>query len=217
MQDEFDSLRTYKNILKHWWIIVIAAFLGGLISLGISHLKPGTYQAEALFHASIDYSDIDFDNLLNESGEEFTLSQYDQDIALQVVQRMLLKTRDQAYEYAISLDPSLDFYTFVNNSQIRRYHAQWTLRFRHQDPQIAQSIVNYWADIGWATLQLAQEQGRAEEFIIMDQVSKADLPQVPIYQNRNNLILVGTLIGFLAGLLLVDFSDRYRTKSLRAV
>jgi uncharacterized protein involved in exopolysaccharide biosynthesis len=89
------------------------------------------------------------------------------------------------------------------------------LRYRHQDPQIAQSIVNFWAERGWEALQEAQQGGRAEEFVILDLVSLAALPQAPIYQNRNNLILAGTMIGFITGVILVDFTIRYDMKSKR--
>jgi uncharacterized protein involved in exopolysaccharide biosynthesis len=89
------------------------------------------------------------------------------------------------------------------------------LRYRHTDPEIAQSIVNYWADLGWQALQDAQTNGKAESFVIVDLVSKAELPQVDIYLNRNNLILAGTLIGFVAGVVVVDFSQRVRGKAAR--
>jgi capsular polysaccharide biosynthesis protein len=215
MQDDLDLLKSYKQIIKRWWVIVLAAFIGGLLAFGFSYLKPGWYQAEAVFHASIDFTEINFENLQSGNNAPLTFTQYDEDLALQVVQRMLLATRNEAFRYAQTLDPDLDITTFVRNSQIRRYHAQWYLRYRHTDPEIAQSIVNYWADLGWQALQDAQENGKAEPFVIVDLVSKADLPQVDIYLNRNNLILAGTLIGFVAGVVLVDFSQRVRGKAVR--
>ena len=215
MQDAFDPLKTYKYLLKRWWIILIIAFLGGLLAFGVSFLKPEKYQAEAVFHASIDFTEINFENLQGGNGAPLTFTQYDEDIALQVVQRMLLATRNRAFQYAQTLDPNLDITTFIRESQIRRYHAQWYLRYRHQEPDVAQAIVNSWAEIGWEALQKAQADGRAEEFVIIDLVSEAILPQAPIYHNRNNLILAGTLIGFLMGVLLVDFSQRYGTKAKR--
>jgi len=215
MQDAFDLLKTYKQLMKRWWVIVIAAFLGGLLAFGFSHLKPALYQAEAVFHASIDFTEINLENLQSGNNAPLTFTQYDEDIALQVVQRMLLATRNEAFRYAQTLDPDLDITTFVRNSQIRRYHAQWYLRYRHSNPEIAQFIINYWADLGWQALQDAKTNGRAESFVIVDLVAKADLPQVAIYLNRNNLILAGTLIGFLAGVILVDFKQRYRIKPTR--
>jgi hypothetical protein len=215
MQDMFDPISTYKNLLERWWVIVIAAFIGGLLAYGLSFLMPEKYQAEAIFNASIDFTEVNFENLQNENGDPLTFTQYDEDLALQVVQRMLLATKNDAFQYAQSLDPGLDIGTFNNNYQIRRYHALWYLRYRHQDPQIAQSIVNFWAERGWEALQEAQQGGRAEEFVILDLVSFAALPNAAIYQNRNNLILAGTMIGFITGVILVDFTIRYDMKSKR--
>lgn len=215
MQDMFDPISTYKNLLERWWVIVIAAFIGGLLAYGLSFLMPEKYQAEAIFNASIDFTEVNFENLQNENGDPLTFTQYDEDLALQVVQRMLLATKNVAFQYAQSLDPGLDIGTFNNNYQIRRNHALWYLRYRHQDPQIAQSIVNFWAERGWEALQEAQQGGRAEEFVILDLVSFAALPNAAIYQNRNNLILAGTMIGFITGVILVDFTIRYDMKSKR--
>lgn len=212
MRDMFDPIETYQHLLGKWWVIVIAAFLGGLLAFGFSFLGPEKYQAEAVFNASIDFTEVNFENLQNEEGNPVTFTQYDEDLALQVVQRMLLATKKEAFQYAQSLDPALDKETFDKNYQIRRYHALWYLRYRHQDPKTAQSIVNFWADRGWEALQETQQDGRAEEFVILDLVSLAGLPQAPIYYNRNNLILAGTMVGFVVGIILVDFSKRYGKK-----
>lgn len=213
MRDMFDPIKTYQHLLGRWWIIVIAAFVGGLLAFGFSYLKPEKYQAEAVFNASIDFTEINFENLQTDEGNPVTFTQYDEDLALQVVQRMLLGLKKEAFQYAQSLDPTLEIGTFDKNYQIRRYHALWYLRYRHQDPQIAQSIVNFWAERGWEALQEAQQEGRAEEFVILDLVSLAELPQAAIYYNRNNLILAGTMVGFVVGIILVDFSQRYGKKS----
>jgi uncharacterized protein involved in exopolysaccharide biosynthesis len=209
----FDPISTYKNLLERWWIIVIAAFIGGLLAFGFSFLRPEKYQAEAVLNASIDFTEVNFENLQTEEGNPVTFTQYDEDLALQVVQRVLLAVKKEAFQYAQSLDPALNIGAFDKNYQIRRYHALWYLRYRHQDPKIAQSIVNFWAERGWEALQEAQQDGRAEKFVILDLVSLASLPQAPIYFNRNNLILAGTMVGFVAGMILVDFSQRYGMKS----
>lgn len=213
MRDMFDPISTYKNLLRRWWLIVIAAFIGGLLAFGFSFLRPEKYQAEAVFNASIDFTEVNFENLQTEEGNPVTFTQYDEDLALQVVQRMLLGTKKQAFQFAQSLDPALNIETFDKNYQIRRNHALWYLRYRHPDPQIAQGIVNFWAERGWEALQEAQQDGRAEEFVILDLVSLAELPQAAIFYNRNNLIIAGTMVGFVVGILLVDFSQRYGKKS----
>ena len=215
MRDVYDPIESYKRLLERWWVIIVIAFIGGLLAFGISFLKPEKYQAEAIFNASIDFTEINFENLQDEGGEQKTFTQYDEDLAVQVVQRMLLETKDAAFQYAQSFDPTLDLKTFDRNYQIRRSHALWYLRYRHQNPHTAQAIVNFWAEKGWEALQEAQENDRAEDFVIVDLVTSASLPQAPIYHNRNNLILAGTFMGFFSGILFVEFSGRYRAKSKR--
>jgi hypothetical protein len=209
MQDVMVPVITFNRLLTGWWKIVVLAVLGGLIGLAVSAIIPPMYQAEATFHASIDFTQINFDNMVGEYGDPLVFTQYDEDLALQVVERVLLAERQEALNFAKTLDPDLDGQTFWENKQIQRYLGRWHLRYRHHDPAIAQAIVNYWAEIGMQALEEAQETGRAESFVIIDMVSEADLPQTPIYRNRTSLVLAGTLVGFVCGIILVDFSGRY--------
>lgn len=209
MQNVMDPAVTFKNLFSGWWKIAVMAVIGGFIGLAISFILPPTYQAEATFHAGIDFTEINFENLVGEGGQPLIFTQYDEDLALQVVERVLLSVRSDALSFAKTLDPELDGKTFWDNMQIQRYLARWQLRYRHEDPQIAQAIVNHWASIGMEALLDAQETGRAESFVIISLVSEADLPQTPTYHNRSILVLAGTMVGFLVGILLVDFRARY--------
>lgn len=209
MQDMMDPAATFTRLLQGWWKIVLLAVLGGLIGLAVSFLTPPAYQAEATFYASIDFTQINFENMVGEYGDPLIFTQYDEDLALQIVERVLYAERQEALRFAQMLDASLDGQTFREDMQIQRYLARWHLRYRHEDPEIAQAIVNHWASIGMAALEDAQESGRAESFVIITQVEEADLPQRPIYRNRSVLILASAAVGFLGGIIWVDFSSRY--------
>lgn len=209
MQDVINPIETFNRLFSMWWKIVLLATIGGIIGLLVTFILPATYQAEATFHASIDFTQINFENMVGEHGHPLMFTQYDEDLALQVVERVLLAERRNALAYARTLDPSLDGKTFWDNMQIQRYLARWHLRYRHEDPKIAQAIVNHWASIGMDALIEAQESGLAESFVIINLVSDADLPQTPTYRNRSALILAGTMVGFVSGILIVDFSTRY--------
>lgn len=209
MQDEMDPVITFNNLLRGWWKIVLLAVIGGVVGWVVSFLMPPTYQAEATFHASLDFTQINFENMVGEYGHPLIFTQFDEDIALQVVERVLLAERQAALQYARTLDPTLDGKTFWDNMQIQRYLGRWQLRYRHEDPEIAQAIVNYWASIGMDALLEAQASGRAETFVIISQVSDADLPQTPMYRNRPVLILAGMIVGLLSGIILVDLKSRY--------
>ncbi len=209
MQDVLDPVATFINLYRGWWKIILLAVMGALIGWGVSFFNPPKFQAEATFHASIDFTQINFENMVGEYGDPLVFTQFDEDIALQVVERVLLSVRQDALAHAQTLDPTLDGQTFWDNMQIQRYLGRWHLRYRHEDPQIAQAIVNYWASIGLDALREAQESGQAESFVIIYKVSDADLPQSAIYQNRSILILAGTLVGLLCGIILVDFGARF--------
>lgn len=211
MQDVLDPIITFKRLLTAWWKIVLIATLGGLIGLLVSLIRPPKFQAEATIHASIDFTQINFENLVGQYDTPVIFTQYDEDLALQVVERVLLSTWKQAYQFANTLDNNLNQETFWEDQQIQRFLGRWQLRYRHQDPEIAQAIVNYWTDVGVQALREAQESGKAESFVIIDLVSEAELPVKPIYHSRASLIIAGMLVGLAGGIILVDFSGRYLT------
>lgn len=195
------------HLLKNWWKIVTLAILGGLLGLAASFIIPPTFEAEAIFSASIDFTKVRFDHLAENGEDRVVFTQYEEDLALQVVHDVLLTQMSKALEYAQTLDPTLDQAIFSNNNQIRRFHALWYLRYRHENPQVAQAIVNYWAEEGYKALRQAQMDGVVEDFVIIDLVSLANLPTRPIVQHRNTIVLAGTLIGFLSGILLLDYKN----------
>lgn len=146
---------------------------------------------------------------MDDRGRPVEFTQYDLDLALSVVQRVLTNVRSRAIAYAQTLDPAIDPDTFLDNMRIERLHSRWSLRYRHEDPHVAQSIVNYWADLGMAQLEEEQAAETIEPYVLVDLTARAHLPQSPIYQNRNNLVLAGSLIGFCVGMIAFDLKYRY--------
>lgn len=125
------------------------------------------------------------------------------------MERALTIVRGSAINYAQNLDPAIDTDTFLENMRIERFHSRWKLRYRHEDPKIAQSIVNHWADLGMVQLEKEQAAETMEPYVLVDLSARAHLPQTPRYQNRNNLVLAGTVIGFSIGLIVFDLKYRY--------
>ena len=125
-----DIMDTMTNLFRHWWLIALIAIVGGLLGLAVSALKPPKYEAEAVFSATIDFRDINFENLVDETESPLTFSQYDIDMALSEVQIVLVQVRDEAFTYAQTLDASLDAETFENNTLIERELGLWYLRYR---------------------------------------------------------------------------------------
>ncbi|HCU56883.1 MAG TPA: hypothetical protein DF984_01395 [Anaerolineaceae bacterium] len=204
-----DFIETMNNLFRRWWLIAVFAIVGGLLALAFSALKPPKYEAEAIFSASIDYRDINFENLVDETESPLTFSQYDIDMALSAVHTVLLQVRDEAFTFAQSLDPSLEAETFENNMLIERQLGLWYLRYRHEDAQTAQSIVNYWAELGIDVMKAGQAAETIEPYVLVELTSEASLPQSPVYQNRNTLALAGIVAGFALGILVVDIQYRF--------
>lgn len=204
-----DFIETMNNLFRRWWLIAVFAIVGGLLALAFSALKPPKYEAEAIFSASIDYRDINFENLVDETESPLTFSQYDIDMALSAVHTVLLQVRDEAFTFAQSLDPSLEAEPFENNMLIERQLGLWYLRYRHEDAQTAQSIVNYWAELGIDVMKAGQAAETIEPYVLVELTSEASLPQSPVYQNRNTLALAGIVAGFALGILVVDIQYRF--------
>ncbi|HOE70152.1 MAG TPA: hypothetical protein PLE10_07760 [Brevefilum sp.] len=212
-QDEFYPIQTINHLLNNWWKIVLWAGIFGILGLAFSYLKPPKYEAEAIFSSTIDYSQINFANLVGERGQPLEMTQYDLDLALSSVQRIIYQVRNNALAYAQSLDPNLEAGTFGKNMAVERLHDRWYLRFRHEDPQIAQSVVNYWAEITMSQLEQEQADNKIEPFVLSSLIAQASLPNRPLYQNRNTLVLAGTIIGLCLGILLVDMRYRFFTSA----
>jgi uncharacterized protein involved in exopolysaccharide biosynthesis len=214
MPVRLDPDHTYQNTLKHWWKIALFAILGGVFGLLISFLQKPYYEAEAIFHATIDFTKVNAQNLANEDGSPYQFTQYEEDLALLVVQNTLLAQMDEMYAYAQTLDPELDRAEFEANKHIRRHHALWYLRVSHHDPEIARAVANRWAEVGNRDLLYAQVDGTAAPFVRVDRVSEAALPEEPLFRHRNTLMLGGMLLGLIAGVIWVDSRGRSYNLSL---
>lgn len=210
MRDEFDPVASFEHLIKNWWKIVLVAVIGGLLGFAFSMLKPPLYESEVIFHTSIDFTQINYENLVGHYGEPVVWSQFEEDLALQVFQRVFKHQLGETFFYSQTLDPAMEYETFRKDWQLERYLGQWIIRFRHTDPEIARDVVSFWAEKGYTALLAAQEAGRLESFVIVDQVTEASTPQEPTYYKTGILVLAGTVAGLLVGILGVNFSQRYR-------
>jgi uncharacterized protein involved in exopolysaccharide biosynthesis len=214
--DTFNLIDTINHLFQNWWKITLCVIIFGLLGLAFSFIRPPKYEAEAIFSSTIDYSQFNFENVVDERDQPYQLTQYDLDLALSAVQRILTQVRNKAIAYAQTLDPTLDAATFQQNMLIERLHDRWYLRYRHEDPLIAQSIVNHWAELGAAQLIEEQASGQVESFVLASLIAEANLPNQAIYQNRNTLVVAGSLIGFGIGVILVDMKYRFFSSTVKS-
>lgn len=215
MSETFDPKFSMKNILHNWWKIVLIAYLFSLIGLVASYLLPAKYQAQAVLSASIDFTEINYENLFDEIGDPLTFTQYDEDLALEVVERFLIQDIDEAFTYAQTLDPSLTLNKFERDSQIARDFSKWFVRYRHANPEVAQQVANYWMNIAYEDLKAAQAKGEAENYVMVEVVREAPLPTNSLYRNRGTLVLAGALVGIVIGVLAVDGKFRYGMNAIQ--
>lgn len=204
MIEEISPLKQFKQILSTWWVILAGMVLGGMIALGISRINQPEYQAEAVLHATIDFREINFENLVNELDSPYTWTQYDEDLALEMVKSVLMELTHEMYAYARQLDPTLTADQFNHDYTIERTFANWYIRYRHADPAIAQNIVNQWVAAGMPAIRSAQDAERFEPYVMVELIQTADLPSQPRYALTAQLVLAGMGIGFITSLFLIQ-------------
>jgi hypothetical protein len=199
--DEYIPLARFKRLIQFWWLLVLSALLGGAVGSMAFLAKPPLYEATATFFASIDSTQTTH-------LTDPTRYQYDEDIALAVVERALLDpgvtevTRQRAQEFNLSLPRE----ELIHNMTIERRHAFWEARYRNLDPAAAQLGANLWAEAAYEQLLAWRETGQLVNYVVLAPPIPAELPQTPFLFNRNRLIFAGSLIGLVIGLILLEIA-----------
>ncbi len=198
------------RVMNTWWLVLLATFLGGLFGFIFFHLHPPVYEATASYFVTLDLSRFPI------QGVREDLIQYNEDMALnttegalvsmEVLNRVILQVKD--------IGQTLTVKDLLDDSTIERKHDIWELRYRNQDPVIAQSIVNIWAQVGYQAMLSWQITGLAPEYVVFQSPTLALVPQQPVLYGRNNLMLAGALIGFIIGII---FSSLIRRKTIEPV
>lgn len=202
--EEFEPFEHISRTVTLWWVIVLCAVLGGAAGFVVHRFKPPLYEAKAVFMTSIDFNKLDFMNLPKTNHVPYQFTQYDEDVSLVVMQVALLQVKPQVLAYAQANGWPIDAATLDGLSTIERKHAIWELRFRYSDPALAQKLVNYWAQTGFADLQAKQKANQLPPYIFFDLIQLAELPKSPTYFQTNSLVLAGIVIGLVTGIFFVN-------------
>jgi hypothetical protein len=202
--NEFVPAVHFNRILRWWWLVFAFAVVGGLAGLVVHRFRPPQYEAQAIFTASIDFNKIDFMHPPAPTPVPYHLTQYDEDIALAIVEASLRAVIPQVVTFANQQGLAVDGDSLMEHAIIERHHAFWYLRFRENDPAIVQAVTNYWADAGYANLLDWQKNGKVPAYVFFDLVQKADLPKSPTFFHTNTFVLAGSVIGLVAGILLIN-------------
>jgi len=205
VDEEFVPFDHFTRLARFWWVVVLCAVLGGVTALLIHRLKAPVYEAQAVFMASIDFNKIDFMNpAAAKPGVPYEFSQYDEDISLALIEASLRQVVPQVLVFAQQNGLPVDATALQAQTTIERKHAFWQLRYRSADPALAQKVVNFWAQQGFADLKAKKMAGQLPVYILFDLVQLADLPAAPAYYQTNSFVLSGVLLGLIAGLLAVN-------------
>jgi hypothetical protein len=191
---EFSPIEYFSRLMKTWWLIVVAAFLGGFLGYLFHRARPPIYEATASYYVTIDSTKM---------PELPSLQyQYDEDLALAMTQAALMDqgVQSRVIEKAGAQNISIDLVNLQENSGIERKHAFWYLHYRHSDPALAQIVVNLWAEEGYKLMRAWQESKTLLDYVIFAPPRLATLPRRPSLYHQNQVVLAGALIGLLAGI-----------------
>jgi uncharacterized protein involved in exopolysaccharide biosynthesis len=197
-KNEFVPIEHFYRILKYWWIVALFIIIGGAVGYVIHLLQPPVYEATAVFHVTIDFSKVG----------DIQLSQYDEDLALSVVEQIVYynnEIHDLIQQEPAFQEAELDFFAWVKNITLERRHAFWRISYKHMDPYVAQALVNRWAELGYEAMSSRQEAGEVASYVVFSPPALAELPQEPAMYGRNQMIVAGSLIGFIIGILFTDW------------
>ncbi len=201
--DEFVPIDFFSSLLRWWWIAVLCVVIGGGVGLLAHRLKPPVYEAQAVFTASIDVNKIDIP-VPPAGTPAYQFTQYDEDIALSVVQAALIQVVPQVVTFAQQNGFPVDSAGLQANATIERKNALWEIRYRSPDPVLAQKVVNYWAQQGFSDLKARLAAGQVQPYVTFDLIQLADIPAGPAYFQTNSFVFSGGFLGLIAGLLLVN-------------
>ena len=135
------------TVLTHWWVVAVAAILGGLVGLGIFALKEPAYEAQVTTTMGIDFARTGY------------MEQYDKDLALGIAAGIIYSAdvMQQVVDEALANNIVASFETLKHDSTMERKSFVWILRVRHGNPEQAAFLANRWIDLGIAALDSAAQ------------------------------------------------------------
>ena len=209
--DEFSPYEYFNKVIGLWWLVALATFIGGAIGFIFYQLQPPEYEATATYIVTIDLDRFPFQGIRED------LIQYNEDMAVNTTQNVLLsrEVRDQVITELNAMGISLTHNDLIENSTIERKQDVWELRFRSEDPQLAQKIVDIWSKIGYQAMLSWQESGKAPDYVTFNPPTLSLTAQDSVVYDRNKVILAGALVGFIIGVITSSLISRSPKKSFQ--
>ena len=197
---EFSPYEYFNRVIGFWWLVALATFLGGAFGYIFYHIQHPEYEATATYIVTIDLNRFPFQDVRED------LIQYNEDMAVNSTQNVLLSREvlEKVITELNTMGISLTQNDLSNNSTIERKQDVWELRYRSQNPLVAQDIVDTWSKIGYEAMLSWQEAGKTPNYVIIQSPTLAEVPNEPVIYDRNKVILAGAVIGFIIGILVTS-------------
>ena len=201
---EFTPLDEFSRLFRFWWLIAFSMLLGVLAAYIFHRINPPVYEATAILVATIDLETFPFKNVRED------LIQYNEDMALGTIEGVLRSpgVTQALFNTAKVQGISLDAKILANSSSIERKQDIWEVRYRSSDPLVAQTVANLWMELGYSTMQTWYAEGRIPPYVILEAPTPAYLPDTPTAYQLSNLLLAGSLAGFIVGLMITTLIPR---------
>jgi hypothetical protein len=154
MDLELHLLARYVRFVRFWWLLAVAAIMGGGLGWLFSQFQPPIYVAKASLEVTVDFT---------QTGN---LSPYNLDIAVGAIQAVFHSPAvlSQVQSRASDELPGVNTDQLSKQIGIERLAETWILRVKNTDPLAAAVLVNLWQDIGYqALIQARQHALNAQE------------------------------------------------------
>lgn len=204
--DEFLPLQHFYRLTRLWWVIVLCTVLGLGFAYLFHRLNPPEYEATSSINVTIE---LDQFEMLTDIPKDKL--QYNEDMAVSVTDQAFrsldaynaVLTRALAQGLPI---PNVD--VLYANHTLERRHAIWQLHYRDPDPKVAQAVADIWAEVAYENMVTWQSTGQIPAYLIVKSPVPASLPEEPVVYELYRLLIAGTLIGLIVGIVLSNLLAR---------
>lgn len=201
MTSEINPGEQIRRLLRSWWIVVICMLVFGMAGYVIHTLRPALYESKATFNVWLDFNFLKTDREFTEYDEDLSINSVgDSYVAPDIIQQVT----DEALKQGWIQAPNEIFL----NYRLERKHSGWELRYLSTNPQTAMDLTNFWATTAYRYLVDLEKTEAIPAYVRFSEPTLAVLPTQPVRYGRNDLVLAGSLIGLVIGILLSGFLSR---------
>lgn len=145
LQRDIDPHQIFRVLFRSWYWLVIAMLIGGLVGLGITHLRPARYQAAAVLRIDL-------------GGEEYRQLAWTRKRDILSPVRVLLLGDETLRDTLAFLGEHVEGQSVAelrDGLRLNDLESEWFLGAIHTEPNEAARIANAWSSTGLSKLQEA--------------------------------------------------------------